>query len=65
LDIGYVYIGMDHFAKPDDELAVAQRDGVLQRNFRVIPPMVAVIWLPLGFHPLALSTMCLLRIASK
>jgi oxygen-independent coproporphyrinogen-3 oxidase len=25
---------MDHFAKPDDELAVAQREGVLQRNFQ-------------------------------
>ncbi|UCE88329.1 MAG: oxygen-independent coproporphyrinogen III oxidase [Pseudomonadota bacterium] len=31
---GYVYIGMDHFAKPDDELAVAQRDGTLHRNFQ-------------------------------
>src|SRR5208282_3242159 len=31
---GYVYIGMDHFAKPDDELAVAQRKGKLQRNFQ-------------------------------
>jgi oxygen-independent coproporphyrinogen-3 oxidase len=31
---GYVYIGMDHFARPDDELAVAQRDGKLQRNFQ-------------------------------
>ena len=31
---GYVYIGMDHFAKPDDELAVAQRDGGLYRNFQ-------------------------------
>lgn len=31
---GYIYIGMDHFAKPDDELAVAQREGVLQRNFQ-------------------------------
>jgi oxygen-independent coproporphyrinogen III oxidase len=31
---GYVYIGMDHFAKPDDELAVAQRDGKLHRNFQ-------------------------------
>ena len=30
----YVYIGMDHFAKPDDELAVAQRQGRLQRNFQ-------------------------------
>jgi oxygen-independent coproporphyrinogen-3 oxidase len=33
-DAGYVYIGMDHFAKPDDELATAQREGQLQRNFQ-------------------------------
>ena len=33
-DAGYVYIGMDHFAKPDDELAIAQRDGKLYRNFQ-------------------------------
>ena len=31
---GYVYIGMDHFARPDDELAVAQREGQLYRNFQ-------------------------------
>ena len=31
---GYVYIGMDHFAKPDDDLAVAQRHGRLHRNFQ-------------------------------
>lgn len=31
---GYVYIGMDHFARADDELAVAQRAGTLQRNFQ-------------------------------
>lgn len=30
----YVYIGMDHFAKPTDELAVAQREKRLQRNFQ-------------------------------
>lgn len=33
-DAGYVYIGMDHFAKPDDELTVAQRQGRLHRNFQ-------------------------------
>jgi oxygen-independent coproporphyrinogen-3 oxidase len=33
-EAGYVFIGMDHFAKPDDELAVAQREGTLQRNFQ-------------------------------
>ncbi|MGE5522576.1 MAG: oxygen-independent coproporphyrinogen III oxidase [Rhodospirillaceae bacterium] len=31
---GYVYIGMDHFALPEDALAVAQRQGRLQRNFQ-------------------------------
>jgi oxygen-independent coproporphyrinogen III oxidase len=31
---GYVYIGMDHFAKPDDELARAQQSGQLHRNFQ-------------------------------
>ncbi|KRB66329.1 oxygen-independent coproporphyrinogen III oxidase [Noviherbaspirillum sp. Root189] len=31
---GYVYIGMDHFAKPTDDLAVAQRQGRLHRNFQ-------------------------------
>jgi oxygen-independent coproporphyrinogen III oxidase len=31
---GYVYIGMDHFAKANDELARAQREGTLQRNFQ-------------------------------
>src|SRR4029077_11588245 len=30
----YVYIGMDHFARPNDELAVAQRKKELQRNFQ-------------------------------
>jgi oxygen-independent coproporphyrinogen-3 oxidase len=33
LAAGYVYIGLDHFAKPDDELARAQRAGSLRRNF--------------------------------
>ncbi|MCC8464612.1 oxygen-independent coproporphyrinogen III oxidase [Photorhabdus bodei] len=31
---GYQFIGMDHFARPDDELAVAQREGKLHRNFQ-------------------------------
>ena len=31
---GYRYIGMDHFALPDDELAMAQEDGTLTRNFQ-------------------------------
>ncbi|MBJ7223305.1 MULTISPECIES: oxygen-independent coproporphyrinogen III oxidase [unclassified Brenneria] len=31
---GYQFIGMDHFARPDDELAIAQRAGELHRNFQ-------------------------------
>jgi len=31
---GYEFVGMDHFAKPDNELAVAQREGRLWRNFQ-------------------------------
>ena len=33
-EAGYIYIGMDHFAKPGDELAIAQRGGRLHRNFQ-------------------------------
>ncbi len=34
LEAGYVYIGLDHFAKPDDELNKARLDGSLHRNFQ-------------------------------
>jgi len=34
VEAGYVYIGMDHFALPDDELSIAMKDGTLQRNFQ-------------------------------
>jgi oxygen-independent coproporphyrinogen-3 oxidase len=34
LDAGYVYIGLDHFAKPDDELNLARLDKSLHRNFQ-------------------------------
>lgn len=34
MEAGYVYIGMDHFAKPADALALAQRNGCLHRNFQ-------------------------------
>lgn len=33
-DAGYVYIGMDHFARPEDELTVAMQNGTLYRNFQ-------------------------------
>jgi oxygen-independent coproporphyrinogen-3 oxidase len=34
LEAGYLYIGMDHFAKPGDELAAAQAQRTLHRNFQ-------------------------------
>ncbi|MEO7030993.1 MAG: oxygen-independent coproporphyrinogen III oxidase, partial [Herbaspirillum sp.] len=34
LDAGYRYIGLDHFAKPDDELNIARENGTLHRNFQ-------------------------------
>ena len=34
VEAGYLYIGMDHFAKQNDELAIAQRDRTLHRNFQ-------------------------------
>jgi oxygen-independent coproporphyrinogen III oxidase len=34
LDAGYLYIGMDHFARPGDELGVAQQNRTLHRNFQ-------------------------------
>lgn len=33
-DAGYEFIGMDHFALPDDELAIALNNGTMQRNFQ-------------------------------
>jgi oxygen-independent coproporphyrinogen-3 oxidase len=33
-EMGYVFIGMDHFSQPDDELAIAQKEGKLHRNFQ-------------------------------
>ncbi|GLQ05980.1 oxygen-independent coproporphyrinogen III oxidase [Sneathiella chinensis] len=32
--LGYVQIGLDHFAKPDDDMAMALKEGTLQRNFQ-------------------------------
>ncbi len=34
LNAGYEYIGLDHFAKPEDELAIAQKNNTLYRNFQ-------------------------------
>ena len=45
---GYLYIGMDHFAKADDELAVAQGQGRLQRNFQGYSTFAAADMLGFG-----------------
>ncbi|MGB0697492.1 MAG: oxygen-independent coproporphyrinogen III oxidase [Rhodospirillaceae bacterium] len=34
VELGYVAIGLDHFAHPEDEMAIALKDGTLQRNFQ-------------------------------
>jgi len=52
---GYRWIGLDHFARPRDSLAVAARDGTLRRNFQgyTTDPAVARI----GFGPSAIGAM--------
>jgi oxygen-independent coproporphyrinogen-3 oxidase len=53
-DAGYVWIGFDHFARPDDELAVAAADRTLSRNFMGFttgsaPDMVALGMSSIGY----------------
>ncbi len=50
---GYQFIGMEHFAKPNDELAIAQRNGVLHRNFQGYTTQRTVIYLDLVCQQLA------------
>ena len=47
-EAGYEAIGLDHFARPDDDMAVAQREGRLRRNFQGYTTDVADALLPLG-----------------
>lgn len=47
-DAGYEYIGMDHFALPDDELSVAMRNRTLNRNFMGYTPKSNVDLLGIG-----------------
>ncbi len=53
LAAGYVYVGMDHFAKPEDELVRALRGGRLRRNFMGYTTQAGVELL--GFGPSAIS----------
>ncbi|MFQ5774367.1 MAG: oxygen-independent coproporphyrinogen III oxidase [Kiloniellaceae bacterium] len=54
-EAGYVWIGLDHFARPDDELAVAAREGRLHRNFQGYTTDEAPV--RLGFGPSAIGTL--------
>lgn len=57
-DAGYVYIGMDHFAKPDDELAIAQQNGTLQRNFQGYTTHAECDLLAMGVSSISLINNC-------
>jgi len=57
-DAGYVYIGMDHFAKPDDELAIAQNNGSLQRNFQGYTTHAECDLLAMGVSSISLINNC-------
>ena len=48
LDAGYMEIGMDHFALPDDSLAIAHKTGSLHRNFMGYTPSLALLNIGLG-----------------
>ena len=55
---GYVYIGMDHFAKPDDELALAQQSETLQRNFQGYTTHADCDLLAMGVSAISLINDC-------
>lgn len=55
---GYVYIGMDHFAKPNDELAIAQKNGSLQRNFQGYTTHAECDLLAMGVSAISLMNDC-------
>ena len=57
-DAGYVYIGMDHFAKPSDELAIAQSNGSLQRNFQGYTTHAECDLLAMGVSSISLINNC-------
>ena len=53
-DAGYTYIGMDHFAKPDDELTVAMENGTLYRNFQGYSTHAGINLFALGITSIAM-----------
>jgi oxygen-independent coproporphyrinogen-3 oxidase len=53
-DAGYIYIGMDHFAKPDDELTIAMENGTLYRNFQGYSTHAGINLFALGITSIAM-----------
>ncbi len=53
-DAGYTYIGMDHFAKPDDELTIALENGTLYRNFQGYSTHAGINLFALGITSIAM-----------
>ena len=58
LNAGYQYIGMDHFARPDDELAVAQRERTLHRNFQGYTTKAGADLYGMGVSAISGTRMC-------
>ena len=57
-EAGYVEIGMDHFALPDDGLASAQRNGTLHRNFMGYTELRTQVLLGLGVSAISETPTC-------
>ena len=57
-DAGYIEIGMDHFALPDDGLASAQREGTLHRNFMGYTELRTQVLLGLGVSAISETPTC-------
>jgi len=51
---GFIYIGMDHFAKPDDELTVAMNNGTLYRNFQGYSTHAGINLLAMGITSISM-----------
>lgn len=58
---GYLFIGMDHFAKPEDELAVAQREQLLHRNFQGYTTQQNTDLLGLGVSAISMIGECYMQ----
>ena len=55
-DAGYTYIGMDHFAKPGDELTIAMENGTLYRNFQGYSTHAGINLFAMGITSIAMLT---------